>query len=119
MTDIPFFELDISVRTANVLTKNGCPWENIAGAKAFAAEAVKSGIVNSWYNCGRKTVAELREWSGLNEQTRIELAIELLKKHGFTVSLADRAHDRRSICHHSKNLSFRKQSSRNAPARQA
>jgi hypothetical protein len=85
MNDVKFWEWDLSVRATNVLTDNGCQWESLASAKAFAAEAVESGKADQWRNCGRKTVAELREWSGINERARIKMADELLRAHGYTV----------------------------------
>jgi len=76
---------ELSVRATNVLNDNGCGWESEAEARAFAANAVKSGRAAQWRNCGKIVIAELREWSGLNDGPRTAQAIAFLEARGFTV----------------------------------
>jgi hypothetical protein len=72
-------------RAINILNQNGCRWTSLEHAKAFVADAVDSGRANRWYNCGRKTVLELRQWSDLDERKLIDSAVKTLKSRGFMV----------------------------------
>ena len=80
----------LSTRATNIMTKMGCPWTSLEDSKAFAAMACALGIAEMFRSCGQKTVAELREWSGLNERNelkQIEDSVHLLMSYCFDVHM--------------------------------